>query len=356
MVASQEKCSGHFHASDRPHDRGDPPQRRSRRESLWCRRRRLCPLFSRARCPGACCFADRKRRRDCSTCESRPTRRPGSRIQMTEEAKKPDFLGLVLRVGLFILIGWMSLIFFGGVLFLITGSKLITATMATFAAACLANAITVRIYERGQLSALGLGWGNSSSREFLLGAGSGAAGACLVMLLPVAAGAASFEKVPGSEHLWASLAFVSFVLLFGAAGEEMLFHGYAFQLLVRRLGAFATILPSSVLFGLAHMGNQNVTALGSLNTIAWGGLLGYAFLRTNALWLPIGLHFGWNFMLPLFGANLSGFTMGVTGYALHWTASDLWSGGAYGPEGSLLTTVVVAALCWGVRRVTPERE
>ena len=47
----------------------------------------------------------------------------------------------------------------------------------------------------------------------------------------------------------------------------------------------------------------------------FGVLFGYAYLRTSALWLPIGLHFGWNVVLPLFGANLSGFTMGVTGYS-----------------------------------------
>jgi membrane protease YdiL (CAAX protease family) len=274
---------------------------------------------------------------------------------MTEEVKKHDFLGLILRVGLFILIGWLSLIFFGNVLIWVTGSKLIAATMATFAAACLANAITVRIYERGQLSALGLGWGDSSSREFLIGIGSGAAGASLVLLLPVAAGAATFEKVPGSEHVWASLTFISFVLLFGAFGEEMLFHGYAFQLLVRRLGPFATILPAAIIFGLAHLDNPNSNWLGIGNTMLWGVLFGYAYLRTSALWLPIGLHFGWNVALPLFGANLSGFTMGVTGYTLHWTAGALWSGGDYGPEGSLLTTAIVIVLFFVLHRYTIEQ-
>ena len=275
---------------------------------------------------------------------------------MTEEAKKPDFLGLILRVGLFILIGWLGFIIFSNVLFWITGSLLITATMGVFAAASVANAITVRIYERGQLSALGLGWTKASWREFLLGIGSGAAAACLVLLLPVVAGVASFEKVPGSEHVWSSLIFVSFVLLFGAFGEEMLFHGYAFQLLIRRLGAFATILPAAVIFGLAHMDNPHSNLLGVGNTMLWGVLFGYAYLRTNALWLPIGLHFGWNVALPMFGANLSGFTMGVTGYALHWTAGALWSGGDYGPEGSLLTTAIVVALFFVLHRFTVEQE
>ena len=72
--------------------------------------------------------------------------------------------------------------------------------------------------------------------------------------------------------------------------------------------------------------------------MAWGILLGYAVWRTGALWLPIGLHFGWNVALPLLGSNLSGFTMGVTGYTLEWNVGVLWSGGGYGVEGSLLTT------------------
>ena len=149
--------------------------------------------------------------------------------------------------------------------------------------------------------------------------------------------------------------FVSLVLLFGAAGEEMLFHGYAFQLLIRSLGAFATILPASILFGFAHAGNVNANTLGLINTVLWGILLGYAYLRTRALWLPIGMHFGWNVTLPLFGVNLSGFTMGVTGYGLHWRAGNLWSGGGYGPEGSVLTTLIVVVLFFAGQRLVPER-
>lgn len=275
---------------------------------------------------------------------------------MTEEPQKQDLLGLVLRVGLFVFIGWLSLQIFGIGLYWLTGSKVITATMATFAAACLANAITVRIYERGKLSALGLGWAKTSSREFLLGLASGAGAAAFVLLLPISTGAAFFARVPASEHIWASAAFLLFVLLFAAFGEEMLFHGYAFQLLIRRLGAFATILPAAVLFGLAHMGNENSSWRGIGNTMLFGVLFGYAYLRTGALWLPIGLHFGWNVVLPLFGANLSGFTMGVTGYELRWKTSQLVSGGAYGPEGSVLTTGVVLLLFFVLHRFTAVEE
>lgn len=270
------------------------------------------------------------------------------------DAPKLDKLGIVLRVGLFVAVAWFGMVLFPWIMLPVAG-LMVAAALGTFAAAAVANAIVVRIYERGRLSDLGLGWTASSMREFFAGAGAGAGAAVLILGAPVLVLKAAFEPAPGVQHPWASFAFVSVVLLFGAVGEEMLFHGYAFQLLIRAVGEFATILPAGVLFGLAHLGNRNASILGIANTMGWGVLLGYAYLRSGALWLPIGLHFGWNFTLPLFGTNLSGFTMGVTGYELHWRVGDLWSGGGYGPEGSLLTTGVVLGLFFVLRRLTPER-
>ncbi len=275
---------------------------------------------------------------------------------MTEEAKKPDFLGLILRVGLFILIGWLSLIFFGSALFWITGSKLITATMATFAAACLANAITVRIYERGQLSALGLGWGNSSSREFLLGAGSGAAGACLVMLLPIAAGAASFEKVPGVG---------------APVGQPRLRQLRAVVRRVWRRNAVPRLRVS-----IAGPTGRGVRDHSPRSHNLWPGAYGQSTFKPA--WASAIRCYGafYSAMLTCAPARcgcrsgctsdgtsrclcsariLSGFTMGVTGYALHWTAGTLWSGGDYGPEGSLLTTAIVIVLFFVLHRYTIEQ-
>jgi membrane protease YdiL (CAAX protease family) len=266
----------------------------------------------------------------------------------------PDKLGIALRVGLFVVIGWMGVAFLPLLLLPVAG-LLATSTLSVFAAAAVANAIVVRIYERGRLSDLGLGWSPTSSGELFTGLALGAGGALAILAVPLVLGIARFAPVPAVEHRGAALAFVSVTLLFGAAGEEMLFHGYAFQLLIRSMGAFATILPAGVVFGLAHAGNQNSTAMGVGNTMLWGVLLGFAFVRTQALWMPIGLHFGWNVILPLFGVNLSGFTMGVTGYALQWRVGAWWSGGDYGPEGGLAATVVAAAIFLLLPKFVPER-
>jgi membrane protease YdiL (CAAX protease family) len=267
----------------------------------------------------------------------------------------PDKQGLILRVGLYFLLAFLGILFFPGILNEQLVGNVVSSTLSTFAAAAVANAVVVRIYERGRLADVGLGGSPSSGREFLTGIVVGIVAAVCVVLVPVALRMATFapSQAP-SVHPWASFAFSGGAIFFGAMGEELLFRGYAFQLLVRSLGPFATILPTSLIFGLMHSGNLDVTALGIINTVAFGILLGYAVWRTGALWLPIGLHFGWNVALPLLGSNLSGFTMGVTGYSLVWNVGVLWSGGGYGVEGSLLTTAVVVALFLVLRRLIPQ--
>lgn len=267
----------------------------------------------------------------------------------------PDKQGLILRVGLYILLAWMGLLVFPALL-LPLGGIVVASTLSAFAAAAVANAVVVRVYERGRLADVGLGGIPSSGREFLTGLASGVLAALCVVGVPLALQMARLGRAPAVEHPLASFAFGGLALFFGAMGEELLFHGYAFQLLVRAVGPFATILPISVIFGLMHSANLNVSFLSIVNTIAWGILLGYAVWRTGALWLPIGLHFGWNLALPLLGSNLSGFTMGVTGYALEWKAGVLWSGGGYGVEGSVLTTAIVVALFFVLRKLMPQSE
>ena len=191
------------------------------------------------------------------------------------------------------------------------------------------------------------------SRNLLLGLGGGAGSALLVLGIPLLVGAAEWVPAPGSQ---ASMLFVFVLLIFGAAGDEMLFHGYGFQVLLGALGPWATILPTSVLFAWAHSSNLSVSPLALANTAAWGALLGWAFWRSGDLWLPIGLHAGWNWALPLMGVNISGFTMNVTGYAIRWKVSAVFSGGDYGPEGGVLTTAVLALLFVGLWKAPVRRQ
>jgi uncharacterized protein len=260
-------------------------------------------------------------------------------------AQRQKLLGLALRVGVFALIAALGYYFVFPIIIALIGAPVfVISTLGTFAAAAVANTLAVRIYERGRLADIGLGWTAASRRNLSFGVLGGIGAAMVVALIPLMLRGADLEPVPNEHFRWPSMLFVSILLLFGAVGEEMLFRGYGFQVLVKGIGPFATILPVAVLFGLAHSQNLNFGLLALLNTILWGVVLGYAYLRSGDLWLPIGLHFGWNWALPLLGVNLSGFTMDVTGYAMHWKIGERWSGGAYGPEGGLLTTAVAIGL------------
>jgi membrane protease YdiL (CAAX protease family) len=273
------------------------------------------------------------------------------RLGLTEGSLRLHWGDVAWRVAIFV-----ALVFLGGYLseLMPVEGSLRRSVLFTFSAGALANAIPVRIFEKARLADFGMGWTRDAGRDLLGGLACGAGAAVAVVAALLALGWSRFEAAPADSPGAAVLA--SALLLFGAAGEEMMFHGYAFQLLVRHLGAFATILPAGVAFGLVHVGNPGSTLLGVVNTVLWGVALGYACYRTGTLWMPIGMHFAWNVALPLAGANLSGFTIRIMGYALSANAGGMWSGGAYGPEGSVLTTAAVAALFWAVTRMTRKQE
>ena len=62
----------------------------------------------------------------------------------------------------------------------------------------------------------------------------------------------------------------------------------------------------------------------------------YGFVRTGQLWLPIGLHIGWNFFQSsVFGFPVSGLDRpGLLDITV--SGPELWTGGAFGPEAGLI--------------------
>lgn len=272
-------------------------------------------------------------------------------------AQRSGVAGVLLRAGLFLLFIRISHSVFGWALNEALG-YFPAAALSIFAAASLATALVLRVFERAHLSQVGMGWNRLAAKHLQYGVLAGVLLGALVSLAPVACGLAHFEKIPdpAAGFAFGKLIFVTVLLLFGVVGEEMMFRGYAFQIVLRTFGPWATILPFALIFAWAHSGNLNASPLGLANTALWGVLLGYAVYRSGSLWLPIGLHFGWNWALPAFGTNLSGFNLSLSGYTLNWTAPEILSGGAYGPEGGLVTTVAGLGLGWWLSRGGIERQ
>jgi hypothetical protein len=135
--------------------------------------------------------------------------------------------------------------------------------------------------------------------------------------------------------------------------EEILFRGLLFRLSAKILGTWGALLATAVLFGAAHAANPGAGIRSSLAIALEAGiLLGAAYAATTRLWLPIGLHIGWNFTEgSIFGLSISGTTAkgGVLQGALH--GSQVLTGGEFGPEASIVAVLVcLAAALYFIRR------
>jgi membrane protease YdiL (CAAX protease family) len=254
-----------------------------------------------------------------------------------------DRNGVYLRVGVYIFL-YLAAIFVFARLIIELGGYFLGVTLSQLMASVSANWVALRIYGRRRMTDLGLEWNWASARNLALGLAGGMGSAALVLAPPLALRLASLSPIPGAHMSWDIFLFTAAAIAAGSAGEEIMFRGFGFQSLLGIWGPHTTVFTIGALFAALHAGNPSATWLGILNTAGFGILFGYAFLRSGDLWLPIGLHFGWNFTLPLFGVNVSGLTMRLTGFEMHWNADLLWSGGEYGPEGSILTSAVLVAV------------
>ncbi|MFN7624935.1 MAG: CPBP family intramembrane glutamic endopeptidase [Acidobacteriota bacterium] len=143
------------------------------------------------------------------------------------------------------------------------------------------------------------------------------------------------------------------MMLLAALFEELLYRGYAFQTLLRGVHPLVPLALLSSLFGLSHLGNPNSTFFSTLNTILAGIWLSLAYLEVRNLWLPTGLHLGWNLALgPIFGLPVSGRLIPAHPLLITTSTAPEWiTGGAYGSEGGAAATLaLLAAIVFILRR------
>ena len=144
------------------------------------------------------------------------------------------------------------------------------------------------------------------------------------------------------EPLLFILGLFPFWLLQGGT-EEVATRGWLLTRIAARTNLPLAIAISSSLFGILHMGNAGVTFLSVLNIILDGVLAGLLFIYTDSIWLVVAQHGTWNYVQ----GNLLGFQVSGTGAdasIFSFTMGDGpdWlTGGAFGAEGSIITTLVL---------------
>jgi len=135
--------------------------------------------------------------------------------------------------------------------------------------------------------------------------------------------------------------------------EETVIRGILFRIIEEKLGSYLALLISAIIFGALHLINPESSFISAACVAVEGGLLlGAAYIYSRNLWLPIAIHFAWNFMQSgIFGAITSGNEKTSSLLVTQITGSKLITGGTFGPEGSvqaiifcLIATIVLMFL------------
>lgn len=181
-------------------------------------------------------------------------------------------------------------------------------------------------------------------RDGLLGLLAGVAGFAVVVGILALAG---WYRVGRVMPIESSLGVLTSLLVFFAAAallEEVIFRSIVYRHLERGLGTWAAVAISAALFGAVHFANPNATLWSAVAIALTAGLmLAALFAVTRSLWMVTGLHLGWNFAQgPIFGAAVSGMADLPSLIEPVIEGPVLFTGGAFGPEASIITV-----LLWG---------
>ena len=255
-----------------------------------------------------------------------------------------------LRAGWRLVIQTIMFLLFGTIIFIVVSllgfesgsgsTALISEQVFNLIAVTGSVYIARRWLDKRSFESLGLKWNQQALVDVLAGIGIVLVQMGFIYILMLGLNWLSFEGFawefdPLNEVIAGVLIFFV-VFIFVGWNEELLSRGYHLQTIASGINLFWGIIISSAVFGLLHLGNPNATWVSAAGIFFAGIYLAYGYVRTKQLWLPIGLHIGWNFCEGVvFGFPVSGLDI----YALtriEVTGPEIWTGGAFGPEAGLI--------------------
>ena len=213
-----------------------------------------------------------------------------------------------------------------------------------------------KLIEKKPLSEMGL---TKRFGNYLIGILAG------VLLLAVSVAAIVFTGSIKYHGIYNNADILMILLLFGGfviqgATEEILCRGIVLHTLKEKTSVAVAVNVSTVLFIMPHCSSlfeQGVVygILGVCNLALISTIFSLLTIRFKSIWAACGLHSFWNAILySVLGLNLSGNDETVTAiFNMQSVGKNIWNGGEYGIEASIITTVVLAiaaAIIWYVSR------
>lgn len=178
-------------------------------------------------------------------------------------------------------------------------------------------------------------------KEYLKGAAVGFGLFASVVIVGTAIGAFRFNGLSDSIDPVILLLFLSGYMIQGMS-EEVLCRGYMMVSAARKNSVPAAVIVNSAAFALLHTANPGFDVVPCLNLILFAVIASVYMLKTGNIWGVGAMHSVWNFVQGnFFGLNVSGTGLTPTVFVFESTDMTWANGGAFGPEGGAVVTIVL---------------
>ncbi len=202
------------------------------------------------------------------------------------------------------------------------------------------------LIEQRRFGEYGMPWTPALPRRFLEGVFWGIAEITAVILFIAALGGYSFgsRALLGNEVLQYAVFWAVFFVIVGVS-EEFLFRGYLQFTVASGIGFWPAAFGLSAIFGAVHLRNSGEGPVGALGVFLIGLFYCLTLRRTGNLWFAIGSHAAFDFgetylySVPNSGLVLQGHLSNASLHGARWL-----TGGSIGPEGSVFSFAVLAAM------------
>jgi uncharacterized protein len=181
-------------------------------------------------------------------------------------------------------------------------------------------------------------------RDFSLGLGAGTVWLGISLVIAAVAGWLHYESPLTIS--WASLYVAGVAVMLNIMTQQLLLNGYIFHTIKSYTSPAIAVVVSAILFSGYHFGAFHGAWLPAVNVFQAGLLFCLAYELTGNLWLPMGIHFAWNFLMgPGLGLTVSGIKqLGSNGQVFSLQGPTIFTGGSFGLEGGVLVTLTAFVL------------